>query len=61
MGGRTWPFLAVESGKLGVGAAAVVLGEGLRGQGHRESETAGTLSVPRPIVFGSNTAQPSAR
>ena len=52
---------AVGSGKL-KGGRGSVWGEGMkRGQGHRESETAGTLSLPRPIASGSNTAQPSAR
>ena len=54
MGGRTWP-LRLEVARLRVGAV-VFFGEGLRGQGHRESETAGTLSLPRPIELNSNTA-----
>ena len=52
--------LAVEVARVGVGA--VVFGRnGLRGQDHRESETAGILSLPRPIASISNTAQSSAR
>ena len=54
--------LAVGSGKL-MGGRGSVLGKGVKRAGsHRESETAGTLSLPRPIpVLNSNTAQPSAR
>ena len=51
---------AVGSGKL-KGGSGRVLGEGMKRQGHRESGTAGTLSLPRPIASGSNIAQPSAR
>ena len=56
-GERTWP-LRLEVARLGVAAVAVGR-KGLRGQGHRESETAGTFSSPRPVAFSSNTAQPS--
>ena len=58
-GGRALP-LRLEVARLGVGAI-VFWGDGLRGQGHKESETAGTLSLPRPIALGSSTAQTSVR
>ena len=59
MGGRTWP-LRLEVATLRVGEVVVLFG---RGQGHRESKTAGTLSLPRPIpvLNSNNIAQPSAR
>lgn len=53
MGGRLGPF-AVGGGKC-LEAAKVVLGGGAklltRGQSYRKSETAGTLSLVRPIEY----------
>ena len=52
--------LGVGSGKV-EGGSSSVWGEGLRRQGPRGSKMVGTISLPRPIALGSNTAQPSAR